>query len=76
MIIISQPSAEAARRVHTERSSRARSRRRATRSDTPMHANAQPISVHTTHRDLRPLNVPGIVLRRIAGIKGAALRRR
>ena len=60
VITVSKSSVEATRRVRTSRSSPARSRMSAARSDTLSHADARPISVHTrsAHRDLRPLRSP------------------
>jgi hypothetical protein len=60
VLIVSEPSAEAARRVRTRRSSPVRSRSSATHNDTPRHSDARPISVHTEvlTRDLRPLRSP------------------
>ncbi len=47
MIIVSEPSAEATRRVRTERCAPARSRSSAVHNNTPGYADARPISVHT-----------------------------
>ena len=47
LIIVSEPSAEAARRVRTGRYTPARSRSSAAHNDIPRHADSQPISVHT-----------------------------
>lgn len=47
MITVSEPSAKAARRVCTGRSTPARSRSSAPRSDTPRHPDAWPIRIHT-----------------------------
>jgi hypothetical protein len=47
VITVSEPSAEAARRANTGRSIPARSRSSATHNDTPKHADARPIRVHT-----------------------------
>ena len=60
VIIVSEPSAEAARRVRTDRSTPARSCSSAAHNDTPRHADARPISVHTrsAREDLRPLRSP------------------
>jgi hypothetical protein len=60
VIIVSEPSAEAARRASTGRSIPARSRNSTPHNDTPQHADARPISVHAEvlARDPRPLNSP------------------
>jgi hypothetical protein len=50
VIIISEPSAEPARRVRTGRSLSARSGSSAALNDTPRHADARPTSVHTEER--------------------------
>jgi hypothetical protein len=47
MIIVSEPSAEATQPVRTERSIPACSRSSAAHNDTPKHADARPIRVHT-----------------------------
>lgn len=47
MIVVSEPSAETTRRVRTRRSTPAHSRSSAAHNDTPRHADARPISVHT-----------------------------
>jgi hypothetical protein len=46
VIIVSEPSAQVARRVRTERSAPVRSRSSAAHNDTPRYADARPISVH------------------------------
>lgn len=56
VIIVSEPSAEAARRASTGRSIPARSRSSATHNDTPRHADARPISVHTEEHNLSGIN--------------------
>jgi len=59
MIIVSEPSAKAARRVRVDRSSPACNRRVAARSDTPRQAQARQISVHTeVLTGIRPLRSP------------------
>jgi hypothetical protein len=71
VIIVSEPSAEVARRVRTGRSAPVRSRSSAAYNDTPRYADARPISVHTevlTGISV-PSGVPGIVLRRLADIR-------
>jgi hypothetical protein len=47
VIIVSEPSADATRRVRTERPTSARSRSSAPHNDTPWYTDARPISVHT-----------------------------
>lgn len=65
MIIVSESSAEVTLRVRTERCATVRSRSSAAHNDSPGHADAQPISVHTNAPGarLRPWDVPRIVLR-------------
>jgi hypothetical protein len=60
MIIVSESSAEATRRVRTGRSTPVCSRSSAARNDTPGKQTTRPISVHAEvlARDLRPLNSP------------------
>jgi hypothetical protein len=58
VIIVSEPSAEAARRASTGRSIPTRSRSSAARNDTPKHADARPISVHTEEYNLSKINSP------------------
>ena len=73
MIIVSEPPAKAARRVSTGRVTRARNRSPAARRDIPGQPDARPIRVHTnlcSQGVSVPSDVPGIVLRRLAGIKG------
>jgi len=84
MIIVSEPSAEAAQRVRTSRSSPARSRSSAARNDTPRRANARPINVHTEELNRSKINnlvppaglrsrmVPGRV-RIVVGHQGAGI---
>jgi hypothetical protein len=78
MIIISESSAEATRPARTGSYTPAGGRRSAARNDTHRYTNARRISVHTeVLKGISvPSGVPGIVLRRLTGIKGAALRRR
>jgi hypothetical protein len=47
MIIVSEPSAETARRVRTDRSISARSPSSAAHNNTPTYTDARPINVHT-----------------------------
>jgi hypothetical protein len=47
VIIVSEPSAETARRVRTDRSISARSPSSAAHNNTPTYTDAQPINVHT-----------------------------
>jgi hypothetical protein len=65
MIIISEPSADATRPVRPDRFAPGRRRSSAARNDTPRHADAQLISVHTAvlTGTLVPSHFPGIVLR-------------
>jgi hypothetical protein len=55
--------------IHTDARSRSST---ATQQHSQAHTRARPISVHTksTHRISAPSTVPGIVLRRLTGIKG------
>jgi hypothetical protein len=63
VIIVSESSAKPAPRVHAGRSSSARNRMSAARSNTPRQVNVRRISVHTAVlAGLRPLGGPGIVL--------------
>jgi hypothetical protein len=58
MIIVSESSAEVTLRVRTERCATVRSRSSAAHNDTPRHADAQRISVHTEEvNDSRPVNL-------------------
>lgn len=59
VIIISEPSAEPARRAHTDRSTPARNRSSTAHNDTPRHADARPISLHTEEIMSRPGGGPG-----------------
>ncbi len=54
VIIISEPSAEPARRARTDRSTPARNRSSTAHNDTPRHADARPISLHTEEIMSRP----------------------
>jgi hypothetical protein len=65
MIIVSESSTEATRPVRTGRSIPARSRSSAVHNDTPKHADARPIRVHTevVAGVSVPSRVPGIVPR-------------
>ena len=75
MIIVSESSAKATQPVRTGRYTPARLRSSAAPSNTPRYADVLPISVHTevlTGISV-PSTVPGIVLRRLTGLKGAAI---
>jgi hypothetical protein len=69
VIIVSKPSAKAARRVRTDRSPPAHSRTSATHNDAPKQPNTWSISVHTecSQGIAVPSGVPEIVLRRLTG---------
>ena len=70
VIIVSEPSAEAARRIRMGRYTPARSRSSAAHNDPPRYADAWQISVHTEVliRIYVPSGMPGIIL--LADIKG------
>jgi len=59
VIIVSEPSAEAARPVRTDQSTLARSRSSAAHNDPPRHADAQPVRVYTKEIMSRPGDGPG-----------------
>jgi hypothetical protein len=62
LIIVSESSAEAARRVRTGRYTPVRSRSSAARKDTPRYANVRRISVHTeehTRSEIKTIHASG-----------------